>query len=299
MIRSMTAYGSARIQVQEVHWLLELRSVNNRFLDLNLRLPDECRSLEPHLREWLSQRVRRGKLECRLSYERPGSVAIDDDARVLTLIEQIRRLQALMPEASPPRVTDLLALQEHGPRPALELPNQEVLSELLELGLADFDAMRQREGARLVELIVGLSQQIDEQLERLIAKLPEILVAQRQRLQNRVHELLDPQIASASSAATDWIDARILQEVGLLSMRSDVAEEIGRLRSHTQELRQLLLDDTRRRDPQGKRLDFICQEMNREANTLGSKSADRSMTEAAIDLKLFVEQIREQVQNLE
>lgn len=299
MIRSMTAYGSARMNVNEVQWLIELRSVNNRFLDLGLRLPDECRSLEPQLRELLSQKVRRGKLECRLSYERSSVLASHDEAHVVELIEHLRRLQTLMPEASPPRVTDLLRLQEHSPRPALELPSAELVRQLVESALQDFEAMRQREGARLVDLLVGLANQIDQQLDALSARLPELMAAQRQRLQGRVYELLETHLGNMQSLTSDTLDARILQEVGLLSLRTDVAEELGRLRSHTQELRKLLLDDNHRRDPQGKRLDFLCQEMNREANTLGSKAADRSVTEAAIDLKLFIEQIREQVQNLE
>jgi uncharacterized protein (TIGR00255 family) len=287
MIRSMTAFAACERTAIAGHLGCELRSVNHRFLELSLRLPEELRPAESALRERVAQKVSRGKVDLSLRL-RPGQgvktqLAVNND-----LIEQlallVRRLHAQFPNMTVdfiellrfPGVVEDAGIDQHGLQ-------AEALS-LLEETLVEFVAAREREGAALA---AAMHERLDG-IERIAAQvkewLPEIRSALRGKLDQRLADLKQP-----------LEPGRLEQEVVLNLQRIDVDEELDRLASHVAEARRVLS----RPEAVGRRLDFLMQEFNREANTLGSKSVDARTTQAAVDLKVLIEQLREQVQNLE
>ncbi len=284
----MTGFASAEALLPPFRLAWELRSVNHRFLDISLRLPDELRALDPACREVLAKHVRRGKIDCTLKI----AVADDNggapelDAATLTSLAALEaRVRQEFPAARPLAAADVLRWPGVLKERQLELaavaePAQRALRD----AAASLEAMREREGERLAALLEERLGMIAAQLD---AVRPMVVGAQeryRQKLEERLARLdvhAEPE--------------RLEQELVLVAQRFDVSEEIDRLGGHVAETRAVL----QRREPIGRRLDFLIQEMNREANTLGSKSQDEELTRTAVELKVLIEQMREQVQNLE
>ena len=285
-IRSMTAYASGERSTPWGTLGCELRAVNHRFLELGVRLPDELRVLEPALRERVSSRVSRGKVDLVLRL-RPADSAVSlqvDEALVGRLGELAGSLRPHFPEL---RVGLVELLQFPGVLQSQAADPSELQGEalsLLDMVLADFVAAREREGGKLVAAILERVDGIERIAGEVRGLVPAIRDAQRVRLQSRLAEL-------AQSADP----ARVEQELVLSLQKLDVDEELDRLSSHVDEIRRVF----RQKEPVGRRLDFLLQEFNREANTLGSKSVDARTSNAAVELKVLIDQVREQVQNIE
>ncbi|GLQ43905.1 YicC/YloC family endoribonuclease [Dyella nitratireducens] len=285
MIRSMTAYASAEAQTPAGALTCELRAVNHRYLELSPRLPEDMRVFESALRERMAGRLSRGKVDVivRRGESRGESLQVDN-----VLVSRLSEL-ALDMEARFPRMriefTDLLrfpGVLQHAE--ADQEAQQAALLEVLDRALDALTATREREGAKLGDI---LRERLDA-IERIVGDvrgwMPEIRAALRTRLESRLADLKQP---------TD--PGRLEQELVLQVTRSDVDEELDRLSTHIVETRRVL----GLKEPVGRRLDFLMQEFNREANTLGSKSVDARTTNAAVELKVLIEQMREQVQNIE
>lgn len=288
MIHSMTGYAAA---ARELAWgsvSVELRSVNHRYLDVSFRIPDELRLAEPALRELIAGTVSRGKIECRIAYAlRSGAQAGTglDAALLAQLVTLSAQARAALPEARPLGIADVLRWP--GMLGTDLLPVDELRTTAVELMrevLREFTAARRREGEKLAAVILERAAEMHERVALVQPRLPEIIAAFQERLNARLQEAL----ASAD-------DERVRQEIALFINKIDVDEELSRLATHLTELRRILDQG----GAAGKRLDFLMQELNREANTLGSKSADLTVTRVAMDLKLLIEQMREQIQNIE
>ncbi len=290
MIRSMTAFAAGERSTERGVLACELRAVNHRFLEIGVRVPEELRGLEPALRERIGARLSRGKVDLVMRLragEGSGPLALDE-AAVERLGMLALRLSARFPQMQV-QFTDLLQLPgvlQSGSGDA-EAFNAAALS-LLDAVLDQFVAAREREGAKLA---VGIAERVDA-IERIAAELrtlmPAIRSGQRQKLEARLADL-------AGGNGMTFDPGRVEQELVLWLQKLDVDEELDRLSSHIVEIRRVL----GQRDPVGRRLDFLLQEFNRESNTLGSKSVDVRTTNAAVELKVLVDQIREQVQNIE
>lgn len=313
MIHSMTAFGSARIESHLGSLSVEFRSVNSRFLDINIRMPDELRFAESVVREQVSRFVVRGKVEARVSYVQStdDTASQIDPVRLELMARQLDIARQAIPDVIAPRLTDLFSTQPE--RNNLELEAEtwtEMCRQACEQALEQLQAARQREGQRLADTMLATGQDMATILDQVEQNLPALMQAWQERITTRLRETLEAVSPDGfSQISGEELSARIAQEASLFSMRSDIAEELSRLRSHVQELQHLLSGSTsgagtapagkRQKGSAGKRLDFLCQEMNREANTIGSKAASLDITHAAIDLKLFIEQLREQAQNIE
>ncbi|MCW0425078.1 YicC/YloC family endoribonuclease [Xanthomonas sacchari] len=286
MIRSMTAYAGAERITPWGTLGCELRSVNHRFLEVGVRLPEELRALEPQLRERVAARISRGKLDLMLRLRAPEAaqtLAVNE-----ALVEQLgvlaQRLGVRFPQMQV-QFVDLLqlpgVLQGQTADPAaLQAQALELLDEML----AEFVAAREREGGKLAAAIVERVDAVERIAGEVRTLIPAIRDGQRAKLAARLADLPHP------------VDpGRAEQELVLWLQKLDVDEELDRLGSHIKELRRVL----RQPEPAGRRLDFLLQEFNREANTLGSKSVDSRTSNAAVELKVLIDQIREQVQNLE
>jgi len=270
---------------------LEIRSVNSRFLDLSFRLPEELRQHEPALRELLQGRLKRGKVEVRASVESSQSEAVrEPSARTLQRLASMQdTVRAWLPDARPLGVADVLrwsaeeALAQQDPGPTLQELAKQALEELL--------ASREREGARLAKMLLGHLEQLRGLAQQARPLVPQVVEQQRTRFLERWNEALGLTEGTAPEAAQD----RALAEATAFAIRIDVAEELTRLAAHLEEIERLI----RKGGEIGKRLDFLIQELHREANTLGSKSAALELTRISVDMKVLVEQMREQVQNIE
>jgi len=297
-ILSMTGYASVARDTAAGRVSLELRSINSRYLDLVFRIPDELRAAEPALRESIAAGIARGKVECRISVQKLPSEsrqpAIDRGllAQLVALGDEVRRLAH---QAPPLTTADLLRWPGVI---AEQVPDPEALSRALaELGreaVAELQASRRREGAKLAATIVERADRMQAIVDTLKEQTPALLAAFEQRLVERLRAALTD-ASSGTALPVDEAMERLRQEVVLYGVRIDVAEELARLSVHIGELRRIVSAGGQ----SGKRLDFLMQELNREANTLGSKAANIDLTNAAVELKLLIEQIREQVQNLE
>ncbi len=292
MIRSMTAFASAETDTPWGALAFELRSVNHRYLELNLRLPEELRAIEPALRERVTAKLIRGKVDVNLRYRPSDATATDirlDDA----VLDKLERSAAVLSGRFPKLVTDFTRLLEWPGVLQREQLDQEGLRKatmnLLSAALTELLATRQREGERLG---VFLRERLDA-VAAIVAQvrewLPDIRSNLRARLQTRLAEIKLP------DGHTQPEPGRLEQELVLQLSRMDVDEELDRLAAHVDEVRRVLALP----DAVGRRLDFLMQEFNREANTLGSKSVDQRTTQASVELKVLIEQIREQVQNIE
>ena len=272
---------------------LEIRAVNSRFLDLSFKLPDELRQCEPGLRELLVGRLKRGKVEVRIALDQGlRQLVPEPSARLLQRLNSLQdSVKSWLPQASALSVADVirLAASEQGAPSGLE-PAQ--VMPLAEQALADLLTARQREGKRLAMMLlerIGQLRTLAAQAEPLV---PQLVAQQRQRFMERWQEAMAlGENAVLPEAAQD----RALTEATAFAIRIDVAEEITRLNSHLDELQRLITKG----GEIGKRLDFLIQELHREANTLGSKSAALELTHISLDMKVLIEQMREQVQNIE
>ena len=309
MIRSMTAFGSAKAETEHGTLTIEIRSVNSRFLDLNFRVPEELRMLEMPLREMITAQIARGKVDVRANFARKSEhqTAALDPAALARAAELLAAARRLVPDVQPPRLSELLVGTNGNGGDALD---PEVWTAMaVDAGtraLADVQSARQREGERLAAIMNECAQGMVAIVRDVEAVLPQILEEHQQKVAQRLREaLLAASPEGFAMISGEELSARIAQESSLFSLRIDVAEELARLRSHIAELEHILSGSAsapttgRKGGSAGKRLDFLFQEMNREANTLGSKAGALSMTRAAIDLKLLIEQMREQAQNLE
>ncbi len=297
-VQSMTGFAAVQREFPSATLSLELRSVNGRFLDLALKIPEELRWAEPVLRERLNGAVQRGKLECRIAFGRRVDAARQpalDRGLLASLARVAAEVRAVVPEAAPLSTAELMrwpGVMQDDRFDAAELVA--AIGEMLDAALIEFIASRQREGARLTQGIVDRVQAIEAIVTRVAEQSPQLLRSYEDRLTERLRTVL-AEAGAATGVPTDEIFNRVRQEVTLYGLRIDVAEELSRLASHAAEVRQVLV----RGGPVGKRLDFLMQELNREANTLGSKAAAVELSAAAMELKLLIEQIREQVQNIE
>lgn len=288
MIRSMTAFARVDGRTNDAELAWELRSVNHRYLESFVRLPDELRAMEPQVRELLNARLGRGKLECTLrcrwAPQQAAAVQLDAD-RLSALLNACREVENRSSEATAPGVMDLLrwpgVVRESEPDTG---PLQEQALALLDQAVNELVATREREGEQIRQLLLARLDGIEQQVSVARGRLPEIQAGIRQKLETRFAEL---------EARPD--QDRLEQELVYLAQKMDVAEELDRLQGHVQEVRRVLERD----EPVGRRLDFLMQEFNREANTLGSKSVDGETTAVAVELKVLIEQMREQVQNVE
>lgn len=287
MIRSMTAFAAGERSTEWGVLSGELRAVNHRFLELGLRLPDELRAFEAQLRERVAARVSRGKLDLvlRLRSTGGGDALQVDEALLARLGDLAQRLDTRFPRLQV-QFTELLqfpgVVQARGVD--ADVLQREVLA-LLDGMLDDFVAAREREGGKLAQVIAERADAIGKIAAEVRGLVPQIRVGQRQKLEARLHDLgtaLDP--------------GRLEQELVIWLQKLDVDEELDRLDSHLAELRRILNGG---KDAVGRRLDFLLQEFNREANTLGSKSVDARTSNAAVELKVLIDQIREQIQNIE
>lgn len=287
MVHSMTAF--ARHEQATAHGTLswELRSVNHRYLEPHLRLPEAFRDLEGAVREALRQGLSRGKVECTLRFaeETAGKPLQVDSERARQLINAAEQVAALIQQPAPLNPLEVLAWP--GVLVADAADPQALNAAALKLfdqALSELKAGRAREGAELAKLLNDRLDSILDEVAALRELVPQMLAGQRTKIETRFAEMqaeLDPQ--------------RLEQELVLLAQKSDVAEELDRLSTHVSEVRRVL----KAGGAAGRRLDFLMQELNREANTLGSKAFDPRSTQAAVNLKVLIEQMREQVQNIE
>ena len=288
MVASMTGYARESVEAPWGSATWEVRSVNHRFLDVSVRVPEDLRLLENTARERVQGRLRRGKVDCTLRLElRPGAgegLTVDEPL-LQELLQAMREVEASQPSLHAPTALDLLrwpGVLDAG-TPAIE-DISPVLVDALERAIVTLADMRAGEGAVLAEGLATRCGQAADLVARLRERIPDIIAEQTARLRQRIDEL-----------ATDADPGRIEQEIALLASRMDVAEEMDRLEAHIAEVTRTL----GKNEPIGRRLDFLLQEMNREANTIGSKSAHVDSTGVSIELKVLIEQMREQVQNIE
>jgi uncharacterized protein (TIGR00255 family) len=284
----MTGYAVAARELAGGTLTVEIRAVNNRYLDIQFRLPEELRAVEPALRELLAARLTRGKIECRVSVAASAGTPAAPELNQATL-QQLAALNAevlkVFPQAGSLRAADVLRWP--GVLGADTLPAEVLRNACREVtasALEEFTAARAREGARLKDAILVHATAVEQRVATVAPRLPAAIAAFQDKLAQRLKDAL----ANAD-------DERIRQEVILYAGKIDVDEELTRLKTHMTELRRIL----GKGGAAGKQLDFLMQELNREANTLGSKAADIEITQVSMDLKLLIEQMREQIQNIE
>jgi uncharacterized protein (TIGR00255 family) len=311
MIKSMTAFGSGKSEYPFGSVTVELRSVNSRFLDVQFRLPDELRHAEQPIKERLSVELSRGKVEVRAHFSRaqsPEQGEFSEDA-LKRAAAQLDRIRKVLPETASPTVSEIMSLS--GPQHA------HVDSELwlaacqaaLEHALVELSAGRRREGQRLAQAMLEIASQIHVIASEVDQQMPALLASHKERLTQKLRETVQHAFPSGFTYISGpELSERLASESSLFALRIDVAEELARLKSHLSEMEFLLQDsptssaklkNNTARGSAGKRLDFLFQEMNREANTLGSKAGSLEMTQAAINLKLLIEQMKEQAMNIE
>ena len=285
---SMTAFARHEAAVPWGVLTWELRSVNHRYLDIALRLPEELRSLEPRGREIINAHLSRGKVDGTLRYQPNEAVAgaIEMSAeQVQRLLAASDHLRSLAPDVAPLRAVDILRWPGVIKAPPLDVESLGAAAlEALSTTLTELVVTRNREGARLQEYMLARLQSMEEMAEKAKTLSPEAARLFRERLEARLKELKQ-----------QFDSARLEQEIVLFAQKADVTEEIDRLTAHFAEIRRVFTQP----GPVGRRLDFLMQELNREANTLSSKSTDTRLTNIAVELKVLIEQMREQVQNIE
>ncbi len=284
----MTGYASTTRELATAALSVEIRSVNHRYLDLQFRLPEELRALESGLRELATARLQRGKVECRIALNplpnaaKPAELNNEALKQLRAICEKLRLAWPSVPGLSAAdilRWPGMLSVQEVSVE-ELRADCYEALQAVLE----DFTDTRAREGEKLKAILLERMASMQERIAVVAPRMPAIIAAHKEKLSAKLREAM---------ALSD--DERIRQELALFANRVDVDEELGRLDAHLSELKRIL----DKGGAVGKRLDFMMQELNREANTLGSKSVDVEVTRVSLDLKLLIEQMREQIQNIE
>ena len=288
MARSMTAFARQELVKDWGVLTLELRSVNHRYLDISLRIPDEFRSVESKLRECIAEKLARGKVDVGLRFTRNES-SNDDMLLNEELVQQIANASRTIDHIlyNPGSVSSLDVLRWPGVIKPPKLDSNELnttVLELLDATLKDMLEGREREGEKLAALIQKRCSAITDVIKEVKKRLPEIMQVWREKLLKRIQD-----------ASIEVDENRLEQELVIIAQKTDVDEELDRLETHVTEVERVLKSEK----PIGRRLDFLMQELNREANTLGSKSIDTETTKASVDLKVFIEQMREQIQNLE
>lgn len=287
MIRSMTAYARREIKGNWGSAAWELRSVNQRYLETYIRLPEQFRSLEPVVRERLRTRLTRGKIECNLRFE------LDPSAQSSMLLNEklakqlVEAANWVKMQSDEGEINPLEVLRWPGVMSAAEQDLDVISTELmaaLELAIDDFIDAREREGNALKAMIEQRLEGVSAEVAKVRQQMPEILQWQRERLVSKLEE-----------AQVQLENNRLEQELVLMAQRVDVAEELDRLEAHVKETYVIL----KKKEAVGRRLDFMMQEFNRESNTLASKSINADVTASAIELKVLIEQMREQIQNIE
>jgi uncharacterized protein (TIGR00255 family) len=288
MPHSMTGFSTAEARVGSFRLVWEIRSVNHRFLELGFRLPDDLRAVEPDCRELVGAALKRGKVDCTLKIGADERAQVADTA-VAAALERLRSLEQgvlrVFPEARPLTTQEVLRWPGVLEEPAQNLEQLgEAVKDCLGAALRALTESRGREGERIAEMLEKRNAGITALIAGIAPQLAGVQTRYRERLRERLQRLdvqADPE--------------RLEQEIALVAQRADVAEEIDRIASHVAEVQAIL----RRNEPVGRRLDFVIQELNREANTFASKVQEEALTRAAVELKVLIEQMREQVQNLE
>ncbi len=288
MPHSMTGFSTAEARVGSFRLVWEIRSVNHRFLELGFRLPDDLRAVEPDCRELVGAALKRGKVDCTLKIGADERAEVADRV-VAAALERLRSLEEgvlrVFPAARPLTTQEVLRWPGVLEEPAQNLEQLgEAVKDCLGAALRALTESRGREGERLVEMLEKRNAGITALIAGIAPQLAGVQSRYRERLRERLQRLdvqADPE--------------RLEQEIALVAQRADVAEEIDRIASHVAEVQAIL----RRNEPVGRRLDFVIQELNREANTFASKVQEEALTRAAVELKVLIEQMREQVQNLE
>ncbi len=288
MIFSMTGYAAASAEFDTGSLSLELRSVNHRYLDLQLRMPEELRVMEPMLREQISTRISRGKVECRINVLARTANQPESDIN-LTVVQQLsawnEQIRNVLPTAGALTVAEILkwpGVMNIAATSSDAL--HAAVSNALQQALQDFSATRAREGEKLANFLLERVDGIEQIRQAVAPRIPDAITAYEAKLRTRLLEALGNED-----------DERVRQEITLYANKIDVDEELSRLDTHLAEVKRVIAKG----GIVGKRLDFMMQELHREANTLGSKSVDAEVSRCAMDIKLLIEQMREQVQNIE
>jgi len=288
MIRSMTGYARLESQNDEGRIVWEMRAVNHRYLDLSFKLPDDFRVLEADIRAAVAPAISRGKVEISLRYAREGAAASTLNIDRARLDEVQQALDVVGAQLGASAVPDPLRILQFPGVVRAEQPDFTALIDLARDGLdallKDFNATREREGERLGAFLTERAEALQAAAHAVRERYPQVRDSWLERLRSRCQEL-----------GVEVEPARLAQELALAATRLDVEEELSRLEAHLAELRKVI----KRREAVGRRLDFLMQELNREANTLSSKSQDAEMTRHGVDMKVLIEQMREQVQNVE
>ena len=284
----MTAYAGNEVSIGDITLNCELRSVNHRYCDITLKLPDHLRFIETDLRTLLATKINRGKVECAISYKKQAkngqsfNVNLEAVAALLAATDQIeQQMQASLSFSA----LDILAFPNITQEPSIDklILNEEV-TQLVKTTLAKFLKVREREGAQLKVLLAERCIKIQGYSVLAAKRMPDVLLLIRNKLKDKIDEL---------QVQPDF--DRLEQELVFVAQKLDITEELDRLDTHIIEVLRVLQE----KEPVGRRLDFLMQELNREANTLSSKSTDKEMTAIAIELKVLIEQMREQIQNIE
>lgn len=288
MAYSMTAFARRDVDTEWGGLAWEVRSVNHRYLEVNSRLPDELRSLEPKIRKLINERLARGKVDCNLRFQPKDLTKSEfelNEALVERIVDIVGKVRQATPDVSPLRTVDILRWPGVLKTSEVDVDAlAKVALDLLSQSLDELLETRQREGERMRDII---EQRLDAAVT-IISRIRETLSDVRQNFRRRLEERL-------AEIKQELDPARLEQEIVLFAQKTDVEEELDRLQTHVDEARRVLGGSGQI----GRRLDFLMQELNREANTLAAKSADISVTNGAIELKVLIEQMREQVQNIE
>jgi len=288
MVCSMTAFARQTIETELGAFTWELKSVNHRFSEVSLRLPEELRPQESKIRGTISNVVKRGKVDASLRYQAPvlqGENTNIDVGMIEALSSASSKVTTILPGINPLSIIDVLKWPGVLKSPEIDSDKLgEAVISLLDIALKELIETRAREGGKLKQLIQERCNAITVEIATVQKRIPAVIENQRTRLKEKLE-----------SWKTELDETRLEQEIVLFLSKSDVAEEMDRLTTHVEEVNRVLEQN----NPIGRRLDFLMQELNREANTLGSKSADTEMTRASVELKVLIEQMREQVQNIE
>ena len=284
----MTGYAALSREIGQAVLAVELKSINSRFLDLQFRLPEELRPSEAALRELLVASVSRGKVECRMAIQPAAGTSVQlaiNEVLLAALARAERKILEVLPQALPLRVGEVLQwpgmlANEDAGADAL----REASVALVKTALAEFSATRAREGEKLKGMIIERIERMQARLAQIQSHVPDAIAAYQEKIASRLRDVL---------ASSD--EDRIRQEIALFGVKIDIAEELNRLGAHLDEVRRVLAAG----GAVGKRLDFLMQELNREANTLGSKSVSKELSDTGLEFKLLIEQMREQIQNIE
>ncbi|MGP6489383.1 MULTISPECIES: YicC/YloC family endoribonuclease [Duffyella] len=287
MIRSMTAYARRETKGEWGSAAWELRSVNQRYLETYIRLPEQFRSLEPVIRERIRNRLTRGKIECNLRFDSDASAQSELMLNEKLAKQLVKAANWVKMQSDEGEINPLDILRWPGVMSAQEQDLDAIAAELLstlDLAIDDFIAARESEGAALKTMIEQRLEGVNVEVAKVRSQMPEVVKWQRERLISKLEE-----------AEVQLENTRLEQELVMMAQRIDVAEELDRLDAHVKETYNIL----KKKEAVGRRLDFMMQEFNRESNTLASKSINAEITTSAIELKVLIEQMREQIQNIE